>query len=143
MVFGRYGAIEPHQADVVLVSGDSVEAIAQSAAKARDEGASLVVAEVDVAFDTPNLSAAQRLIELNSYGNAVVTGRLLLAADPGEAAVVLKELAGHLDGVHFHALVIDEDLPVLAKFVLPALSKSGLTRRPVPGSTLRGNLGLQ
>lgn len=102
-----------------------------------------MVAEVDVAFDTPNLSAAQRLIELNSYGNAVVTGRLLLAADPGEAAVVLKELAGHLDGVHFHPLVIDEDLPVLAKLVLPALSKSGLTRRPVPGSTLRGNLGLQ
>ncbi|KIM15226.1 hypothetical protein QV65_25110 [Rhodococcus erythropolis] len=77
------------------------------------------------------------MIELNSYGNAVVTGRLLLAADPGEAAVVLKELAGHLDGVHFHPLVIDEDLPVLAKLVLPALSKSGSTRRPVPGSTLR------
>ena len=143
VVFGRYGEIDPRQSDVVLVSGDSVETIAQSAAKARDEGASLVVAEVDVAFDTPNLSAAQRRTELNSYGNAVVTGRLLLAADPGEAAVVLKELAGHLDGVHFHALVIDEDLPVLAKFVLPTLSKAGLTRRPVPGSTLRGNLGLQ
>ena len=71
VVFGRYGEIDPRQPDVVLVSGDSVETIAQSAAKARDEGASLVVAEVDVAFDTPNLSAAQRRTELNSYGNAV------------------------------------------------------------------------
>ncbi|GAA3200397.1 hypothetical protein GCM10020255_104720 [Rhodococcus baikonurensis] len=83
VVFGRYGEIDPRQADVVLVSGDSVEAVTQSAAKARDEGASLVVAEVDVAFDTPNLSAAQRLIELNSHGKAVDSGRLLLAADPG------------------------------------------------------------
>ncbi|MFE4504021.1 LLM class flavin-dependent oxidoreductase [Rhodococcus sp. NPDC056743] len=143
VVFGRYGAIDPRQADVVLVSGDSVDAIARSAANARDEGASLVITEVDVAFDTPNLSAAQRLAELNSHGEAVESSRLILAGDPVASTAQLKELAGDLDGVHFHPLVIDEDLPVLAKFVLPALSKDSLTRRPVPGSTLRGNLGLQ
>lgn len=33
VVFGRYGEIDPRQPDVVLVSGDSVETIAQSAAK--------------------------------------------------------------------------------------------------------------
>ena len=38
--------------------------------------------------------------------------------------------------------VIDEDLPALARYVLPALFKSGVAHRPVPGSSLRSNLGL-
>ena len=36
----------------------------------------------------------------------------------------------------------DQDLPALARYVLPALFKSGVAHRPVPGSSLRDNLGL-
>ena len=55
---------------------------------------------------------------------------------------LLTELAAHTDGVRLLPTVIDEDLPVLARYVLPALFTSGVAHRPVPGSTLRGNLGL-
>ena len=55
---------------------------------------------------------------------------------------LLSELADHTDGVRLFPTVIDEDLPVLARYVLPALFKSGVAHRPVPGSSLRSNLGL-
>ena len=55
---------------------------------------------------------------------------------------LLTELAAHTDGVRLFPAVIDEDLPALARHVLPALFTSGVAHRPVPGSSLRGNLGL-
>ena len=44
--------------------------------------------------------------------------------------------------VRIFPTVVDEDLPVLARYVLPALFRSGVAHRPVPGSSLRDNLGL-
>ncbi|MGC0362459.1 alkanesulfonate monooxygenase SsuD/methylene tetrahydromethanopterin reductase-like flavin-dependent oxidoreductase (luciferase family) [Rhodococcus sp. 27YEA15] len=142
VVFGRYGQIDPRQADVVLVTGDSVESIAAAAVAARNEGALLVVAELDVALDTPASVASERLADLNSHVEARESGRFGFSGDPLRLAALLGELGSHVDGVHLHPLVLDEELPVLAKLVLPELSKSGLTRRPVPGSSLRANLGL-
>jgi hypothetical protein len=55
---------------------------------------------------------------------------------------LLTDLAVHADGVRLFPAVIDEDLPPLARYVLPALFTSGVAHRPVPGSSLRGNLGL-
>jgi hypothetical protein len=55
---------------------------------------------------------------------------------------LLTDLAVHTDGVRLFPTVIDEDLPALARYVLPALFKSGVAHRPVPGSSLRENLGL-
>jgi hypothetical protein len=55
---------------------------------------------------------------------------------------LLTGLGSHTDGVRLFPTVIDEDMPVLARYVLPALFKSGVAHRPVPGSSLRDNLGL-
>jgi hypothetical protein len=55
---------------------------------------------------------------------------------------LLTDLAVHADGVRLFPTVIDEDLPALARYALPALLKSGVAHRPVPGSSLRTNLGL-
>lgn len=41
-----------------------------------------------------------------------------------------------------HPAVLDADLPILARYVIPALLRTGLAHRPVPGSTLRANLAL-
>ncbi|MFJ4652522.1 LLM class flavin-dependent oxidoreductase [Nocardia sp. NPDC088792] len=68
--------------------------------------------------------------------------RLNFSGSAAELVAVLTELATEADGVRLHPAVLDEDLPVLARYVLPALLRSGLAHRPVPGSTLRANLGL-
>ncbi|MFF2028413.1 nitrilotriacetate monooxygenase, partial [Streptomyces sp. NPDC058171] len=54
----------------------------------------------------------------------------------------LRALDSQVDGVRLHPAVVDEDLPVLARYVIPALLRAGAAHRPVPGSTLRSTLGL-
>ncbi|MCZ0982706.1 hypothetical protein O1L60_37695 [Streptomyces diastatochromogenes] len=55
---------------------------------------------------------------------------------------LLTELGGHVDGVRLRPLVLDEDLAVLSRLVLPELFARRLAARPLPGTTLRGSLGL-
>jgi hypothetical protein len=52
-------------------------------------------------------------------------------------------LRHHVDGVRLHPLVLAEDLPVLSRLVLPALSERRLVARPLPGTSLRSGLGLE
>ncbi|MFE3196111.1 LLM class flavin-dependent oxidoreductase [Nocardia sp. NPDC059240] len=70
------------------------------------------------------------------------TGRLAFSGTPSDLVALLTELAPVADGVRLHPAQLDEDLPILARYVLPALLRTGLAHRPVPGSTLRENLGL-
>ncbi|MCX4092239.1 LLM class flavin-dependent oxidoreductase [Nocardia sp. alder85J] len=138
VVFGY----EPGDVDVVVVRGATREATVAAADAARIAGATLVVADLEVALDTPSATAAQRLAELDGHESATDTGRLRFTGAAAELVALITELSGDLDGVRLHPAVVDEELPVLYRLVLPALSRAGLIQRPVPGSTLRANLGL-
>lgn len=128
-------------ADVILVTGTDLAQTLTAADHARATGA-LVFAELDVALDIPDATAAERLADLDKYTAANRTERLAFAGSPTELVRLITELVRHVDGVRLHPAVIDEDLPALARNVLPALFRAGVAHRPVPGSTLRANLGL-
>ncbi|MEU4878652.1 hypothetical protein [Streptomyces sp. NPDC021608] len=70
-------------------------------------------------------------------------GRLRHIGSADGLVAVLEELSRQLDGVRLHPLVLDEDLPVLSRLVLPALSERRLVARPLPGASLRSTLGLE
>ncbi|WP_454198746.1 LLM class flavin-dependent oxidoreductase [Nocardia sp. Marseille-Q1738] len=132
VVFGTEGEV-----DVRLVAAGSVAAVIEAGARARSVGAPLVFAELDVTLDTLAVSAAERF---SSASDSV--GRLAFSGSAQELVGLLTELSAHLDGVRLHPAVLDEDLPVLAREVLPVLLRTGIAHRPIPGSTLRANLGL-
>ena len=135
VVFGTEA--DRDQVDVVLVTEPDHSAAV--AAAERNDGLTFI--EIAVTLDTPDTSATDRLAALNQHERA--TASRLEYAGPATGFVdLLTELAAHTDGVRLFPTVIDEDLPVLARYVLPALFKSGVAHRPVPGSSLRGNLGL-
>ncbi|HEX7823952.1 MAG TPA: LLM class flavin-dependent oxidoreductase [Mycobacterium sp.] len=135
VVFGTEA--DRDQVDVVLVT--EPDRAAAVAAAERSDGLTFI--EIAVTLDTPDLSATDRLAALNQHQPAA-TSRLEYAGPATGFVDLLTELAAHTDGVRLFPTVIDEDLPVLARYVLPALLKSGVAHRPVPGSSLRGNLGL-
>ncbi|MEV5839437.1 LLM class flavin-dependent oxidoreductase [Nocardia sp. NPDC052112] len=128
-------------ADVILVTASDLARTLAAAERARATGAQ-VFAELDVALDIPDATAAERLADLDGHTAANRTERLTFSGSPTELVRRITELAHHVDGVRLHPAVIDEDLPALARYVLPALFRAGVTHRPVPGSTLRANLGL-
>ena len=64
------------------------------------------------------------------------------SATPPGWSTLLAELADIADGVRLHPLVLDEDLAVLSRLVMPALIIGGIATRPLPGSSLRTTLGL-
>ncbi|MFJ9369312.1 LLM class flavin-dependent oxidoreductase [Nocardia sp. NPDC101769] len=134
VVFG-YGAAGTEGIDVALVSGTTLPEVREAIENARVGGVSRVLVDIDIALDTP---AAERRTDLGP-GSA---GRLAFSGRHAALTALLTELAPIADGVRLHPAVIDEDLPVLARYVLPALLRAGLAHRPVPGSTLRANLGL-
>ena len=106
----------------------------------RSDGLTFV--EIAVTLDTPGVTATDRLAALNVHHQAPESSRLEYVGPATGFVELLADLAAHADGVRLFPTVIDEDLPVLARYVLPALFKSGVAHRPVPGSSLRGNLGL-
>ncbi|MBF6339091.1 LLM class flavin-dependent oxidoreductase [Nocardia abscessus] len=128
VVFGTEGEV-----DVRFVAADSVEA----GAAAHSAGDSLVFAEVEVTLDVSGVPAAERFEAIPGS-----PGRLAFSGPAEKLTDLLTELSTHLDGVRLHLAVIDEDLVVLAREVLPALLRTGVAHRPIPGSTLRANLGL-
>jgi alkanesulfonate monooxygenase SsuD/methylene tetrahydromethanopterin reductase-like flavin-dependent oxidoreductase (luciferase family) len=134
VVFGNDADYE--QVDVVLVTEPDHDAAVETAR--RSPGLTFI--ELAVTLDTPHASAVDRLAALN--GPTPTGRRLEYVGTPAGFVKLLTELAGHTDGVRLFPTVIDEDLPVLARYVLPALFKSGVAHRPVPGSSLRSNLGL-
>lgn len=127
-------------ADVVLVTGPDEGAAVSTAEQA--SGDALVFIDLEVALDTPSHSAATRLAELESHTTREPLGRLRFSGPPGDLVSLLTRLSRHVDGVRLHLAVIDEDLPILSRAVLPVLFRTGIAHRPVPGTTLRANLGL-
>jgi alkanesulfonate monooxygenase SsuD/methylene tetrahydromethanopterin reductase-like flavin-dependent oxidoreductase (luciferase family) len=125
-------------ADIVLVTEPDRDAAL--AAADRIGGSTFV--EIGVTLDTAGSSAEGRLAELNRHHPPFDSRRLEYTGPAAGLVDLLTELAAHSAGVRLFPAVIDEDLPALARFVLPALFASGVAHRPVPGSSLRANLGL-
>ena len=132
VVFGTEDDRE--QVDVVLVP-DLDRATA-------NRGRGLTFVEIDVALDTPKTSAADRLADLNGHAASPASGRLEYTGSTAGLVELLTRVAESADGVRLFPTVLDEDLPELARYVLPALITAGIAHRPVPGSSLRANLGL-
>jgi alkanesulfonate monooxygenase SsuD/methylene tetrahydromethanopterin reductase-like flavin-dependent oxidoreductase (luciferase family) len=137
------------RADIALVGGFSAlvghgrQVIAQRAERAREAGSPLVFAELEVALDLPGERADRRLARLNSLDPWRITDRARFAGSAAALTEFLADLAAHVDGVLFYPAETAADLPVLADEVLPALTASGLARKPDPdAATLREVLGL-
>ena len=125
---------EAARPDVVLVGGAGLDDVRNRARRARDTGAPLVFAEVEVQLDTgARLASGAR----RPHGDRLrYTGSALGLTE------LLGWLATSVDGVRLHPAALATDLPVLAGEVLPALRTEGLLTSPEPGTTLRGSLGL-
>jgi alkanesulfonate monooxygenase SsuD/methylene tetrahydromethanopterin reductase-like flavin-dependent oxidoreductase (luciferase family) len=136
VVFGTESDRE--QVDVVLVA----ETDRDAAVDAANRSGGLTLIEIGVTLDTARASAVDRIAALNRHDQSTQPTRLEYTGTPTGFVEFLIGLADHADGVRLFPTVIDEDLPVLARYVLPALFKAGVAHRPVPGSSLRGNLGL-
>jgi len=137
------------RADITLVGGFSARTghgqrvIAQRAEHAREAGSPLVFAELEVALDVPGERADRRLARLNSLDPWRITDRARFSGSAAGLAEFLRALADHVDGVLCYPAETTVDLPVLADTVLPALTASGLARKPdADAVTLREVLGL-
>ncbi|MFJ9351125.1 LLM class flavin-dependent oxidoreductase [Streptomyces sp. NPDC101237] len=139
VVLGRPERVPAEQLDVALVDGRDPASVAAAAAGA---GTPRVLAEVEVALDTPESTGAERVADLARHAEWTDRGRLRHIGSANALVDLLAELSRHVDGVRLHPLVLDEDLGVLSRLVLPALSGRRLTARPLPGTTLRSALGL-
>ncbi|OIJ65349.1 LLM class flavin-dependent oxidoreductase [Streptomyces mangrovisoli] len=139
VVLGRPDQVPAAQLDIALVEGRDTASVAAAASTA---GTPRVFAEVEVALDTPEATAAERVAALERSAPWVDRGRLRHIGSAAGLVAVLAELSRHVDGVRLRPLVLDEDLPVLSRLVLPALSERRLTARPLPGRSLRSTLGL-
>ena len=129
------------RADIVLVARPDAAGIASRAAAARQAGAPLVFAEIEVVLDA-DVPAVERLAGLDRIAAWPRTGRLRHVGSPAALTGLLRELAGTVDGVRLHPAELAVDLPVLTAQVLPALAAAGLHRPPRPGATLHESLGL-
>jgi hypothetical protein len=102
-----------------------------------------VFTEVEVALDTPQGTAAERVADLERHAPWRDRGRLRHIGSADQLVALLRDLSRQIDGVRLHPLVLDEDLAVLSRLVLPALSERRLVARPLPGTSLRSTLGLE
>ncbi|HJP75730.1 MAG TPA: LLM class flavin-dependent oxidoreductase [Pseudonocardiaceae bacterium] len=139
VVFAPAGLLPPDAFDVALVGGASVDEVRAGVEAA---GTPRAFVEVEVALDTSSLSGAERVAELERHSAWADRGRLRYVGSAGGLVELIGELAGFADGVRLHPLVLDEDLAVLSRLVLPALFKARTARRPLPGASLRSSLDL-
>ncbi|WP_046727056.1 LLM class flavin-dependent oxidoreductase [Streptomyces humi] len=140
VVLGRPAEVPAGQLDVALVEGRDLASVGAAATAA---AAPRVFAEVEVALDTPDASAAERVADLERHAPWTDRGRLRHIGPAAQLVSLLGELSRYVDGVRLRPLVLDEDLPVLSRLVLPALSERRLVARPLPGTSLRSTLGLE
>ncbi|MFI8526477.1 LLM class flavin-dependent oxidoreductase [Promicromonospora sukumoe] len=154
---GRPGALETDGAerlvDVTLVGGSGVGTARGNATAAR-EHSPLAGVDLEVVLDAGGRTGADRLAVLDASTPAGVrspwdTRALRYVGDAAGLVALLTELATPgpdgrrpADGVRLLPSVLDVDLPVLARDVLPALRAARLVAAPRPGATLRESLGL-
>lgn len=144
VVLAPAGLVPPELVDIALVEGASPALLGEAAAAS---GAPLAFAEIEVALDTPAESAADRIADLERYASWDTApgrppGRLRYTGPARGLVALLEELSGLVDGVRLRPLVLDEDLAVLSRLVLPELFVRRVAARPLPGATLRTTLGL-
>jgi alkanesulfonate monooxygenase SsuD/methylene tetrahydromethanopterin reductase-like flavin-dependent oxidoreductase (luciferase family) len=139
IVLAEAGLLPDHLVDVSLVAAPDRAGVRGAAAAS---AAARTFAEIEVALDTPGQAAAERVADLGAHGPWPDRGRLRYVGAPAGLVAVLGELAGLVDGVRLHPLVLDEDLGVLSQLVIPPLIVGRVVSRPVPGTTFRAVLGL-
>jgi hypothetical protein len=127
VVFAADGLLPAELVDVTLVG------------RAERAATPLTFVEIEVALDTPTATAGTRLADLGPWPER---DRLRYVGPAAGFVTLLSDLAGAVDGVRLHPLVLDEDLSVLSRLVVPALHKTRALARPVPGASLRTTLGL-
>ncbi|SMF73778.1 LLM class flavin-dependent oxidoreductase [Streptomyces sp. Amel2xC10] len=142
VVIGRPGAVPADRLDVALVGGPDLASVTAAAAAVRAQ-VPRVFAEVEVALDTVDAPAEDRVADLARHAPWADAGRLRYTGSAAGLIALLGELAGVVDGVRLHPLVLDEELPVLSRLVIPALVERRLAVRPLPAATLRTHLGLE
>jgi hypothetical protein len=126
VVFAPEGLLPPELVDVALVPTPRA-------------GTARTFAEIEVALDTPNETAAARIETLGLWPD---TGRLRYIGDPAGFVALLQEVASTVDGVRIHPLVLDEEITILSQQIIPALLVTGTVSRPLPATSLRAALGL-
>jgi alkanesulfonate monooxygenase SsuD/methylene tetrahydromethanopterin reductase-like flavin-dependent oxidoreductase (luciferase family) len=137
--------------DVALVGGAGVAGadVAGALAAAREArgatpGAPLAAVEIEVVLDTADRTGRERLAELDGTRPPAPGRALRHVGDAAGLVRLLTELAAseEVAGVRLLPAVLDVDLPVLAREVLPALRAARLAAAPRAGATLRDHLGL-
>ncbi|MFC7624385.1 LLM class flavin-dependent oxidoreductase [Microlunatus sp. GCM10028923] len=141
VVFAPWAGADPIGVDVTVIEATSELEAATTADRARTLGTARVVAEVEVLLDLPDRTAAQRLVELDRHADWPARG-LRHVGDPAGLVALLRRLSGAVDGVVLRPAVIDLDLAVLERAVLPALREHGKAVPPPAGGTLRQVFGL-
>jgi alkanesulfonate monooxygenase SsuD/methylene tetrahydromethanopterin reductase-like flavin-dependent oxidoreductase (luciferase family) len=139
IILAAAGLLPDHAADVSLLRAPDLPGLRAAAASSP---APRSFAEIEVALDTPDRTAAERVADLGTHGEWVSQGRLRYQGPPAGLVTLLGELAGFVDGARLHPLVLDEDLSVLSRLVIPRLIAGGRASRPLPGATFRDTLGL-
>ena len=139
VVFAGQGLLPDHLVDVSLLTVPDLSGLPAAAAASRTER---TFADVEVALDVRELTAAERVADLGVHGSWPDQGRLRYVGGPAGLVELLAEMADLVDGVRLHPLVLDEDLDVLSRLVIPPLTAAGVVSRPLPGMTLRTFLGL-
>jgi alkanesulfonate monooxygenase SsuD/methylene tetrahydromethanopterin reductase-like flavin-dependent oxidoreductase (luciferase family) len=139
VVLAQAGLLPDHLVDVSLVAAPGLPGLRAAAAASRT---ARTFAEVEVALDTPDRTAAERVADLGAHGPWTDRGRLRYVGAPAGLVALLGQLAGIVDGARLHPLALDEDLAVLSRLVIPPLIVDRVVSRPLPGTTFRAVLGL-
>jgi alkanesulfonate monooxygenase SsuD/methylene tetrahydromethanopterin reductase-like flavin-dependent oxidoreductase (luciferase family) len=143
VVFGRPGQLAGELPDVVLINSGTLEEVAADAAAQRQRGIPRVVLDLEVVLDTGSLSAEERLYRLDAGTPwPVRPGVLRYAGAPEGLAGLLQELAEYVDGVRILPAVLDAELELLGRAVIPALESAGTLARSAVGRSLRESFGL-
>jgi alkanesulfonate monooxygenase SsuD/methylene tetrahydromethanopterin reductase-like flavin-dependent oxidoreductase (luciferase family) len=139
VVLAPAALVPADQVDVALITAPTLETLRTTAATTE---APRTFADLEVALDTPTTTAAARVADLNQHAPWPNTNRLRYLGPPAGLIDLITDLADIVDGVRLHPLVLDEDITVLSRIVLPALFRARTAQRPLPGSSLRGTLDL-
>ncbi|MEJ2889831.1 LLM class flavin-dependent oxidoreductase [Actinomycetospora aeridis] len=135
-VLAPAGTLPPDLVDVDVVAAPSLDDLLGAPTRAPR-----ALAEVEVVLDAGGTPAAERLAALNRHTPWRPGHRLRHVGGPARLVGVLRRLADRFDAVRLIPAVLDVDGAVLADQVLPGLGHH--LRRPVPGDTLRDQLGLE
>jgi len=116
-------------------AGESYSVKGQAIVPRPPQGQLVVFAETgllpDYLVDVP-LVGAPDLAGLGRHGAWADRGRLRDLTAAAGLVGLLGELTGLVDGVRLHPLVLDEDLGVLSRLVIPPLILDRVVSRPLP-----------